>query len=1433
MAYTEPNGFTLPVLVAKPIAIVAGQAYSFSQLFTLDLGSNPDPNVVGIAYQLAIGPQWTFSGQMLGATNVFYAEQTGPDALNYTYFSDSWHNTPDFWSSTVTFNNVSPLGANYIYFYYETVYLSVPGQPTYVTTHFEPIYYQQISFPVAPSALFTTGAQTVDFNNLTPSQKIAVSDGADLYDGQGGSDTVTLPTTNNYNEVIDSTGDTLNWGLASTFRTGSLAGEHYTVIGYDGNYKVALGAGEDTVNINGNGNSTITGGNGSGTDTITIVGTGNNIVNAGTKSELVSISGGGTLKIDFAFVGSATIGANSTLELNGPASGGTITFAGSQGTLKIDGTTMPTNVISGFVSSAPSPPESTPYAADTIDLTAIPYDNKGIATFYKGGNSVQPNGVLQIQENGSTYVLQLDPKQSYDGAVFALSDDGTGNTAVQVLEKAATGIDSAKYPGDASMAWLWANTNLSWTGYYLPGGPNLTNNHRSEWQAKLDTLATQGWTSVAIWVGYQDPGSSAALSTPGHTVKLSELPLDLTKAGDVGVKDAKDAINAAIVEGFAPGSVIYLDIEWSGATPQEQVYLENWANTLSLGGYVAGIYCPTSAADPYHEILPNAPIWVTHPLSSASEAFVPNDTTIFPEYEPESPVASAWQYEFGAGTSIAFTINVRGANYQPDLDSGNPVPTTSDHLWLVGTAAEGYLEGATVFQDANGNDKLDPAEASALTDPRGGFSLALGSGRLVARGGTDASTRLQFKGELLAPAGSVALTPLTTLLTNLASDPSAQQKVLSALGLSSDVSLTTFDPIAAAKAGSADGAATEVAGAKVYDTVALIASTLAAAGGTYAAGSQAAFSEMASAIGGTGIINLANQAYVSALIKAVAQSENLLLGQSVADSVAAIIVASNAALDSTLQADGPDDLLLNDVAAVEKVIQGTAANAIEQASNDPTQVQSLVGAFTGTNLETAVATARNSLGPTSDATPPILTPVADQTLEATSAAGAVTLFSATATDAVDGTDPVVFKEGNNVVHSGDTFALGIHTIIASSIDAVGNLASETFKITVADTTAPELTSIPDKTVHATSPGGASVAFTATASDVVDGTDPVVFKEGNNVVHSEDAFSFGAHTIIATATDTAGNTATESFAINVVDAAPILVHQMGAQSTTAGAAFSLALPSDTFQDPDAGDHLTLTAAQSDGSALPTWLTFDPATGTLKGTPASGGTFDVSIKATDPAGLSAVDSFHFAVSPGTVTTNHPPVITSDGAGATASVIIIDHTKYVDTVHAVDPDPNSRVTYSIVGGDDQKLFNIDAKTGALSFKSMPKDGHTYEVTVAASDGSLHDSQTLKVQVARGAFECGNKNEADTFVFKPGFGLAVVSNFDANYTNHDVLELDHELFHHAKVGSASGDAFDLIKHHSFQLGHDTIIVTDTHEIIDLHNTQLHSLSAKDFLLV
>ena len=153
--------------------------------------------------------------------------------------------------------------------------------------------------------------------------------------------------------------------------------------------------------------------------------------------------------------------------------------------------------------------------------------------------------------------------------------------------------------------------------------------------------------------------------------------------------------------------------------------------------------------------------------------------------------------------------------------------------------------------------------------------------------------------------------------------------------------LTTYDPIAAVNSGDVNGAAVEVAGAKVYDTVAMIASTMAGAGGTFSTAVTDAFAGIAAAIGGAGI-NLSNKAAVSALVSQIAQTEHITLASGVADNVAALIVADNAGLDQKLAADGTSKAILGDVAGIELVAQGVESNAIQAAITHPDQIANLV-----------------------------------------------------------------------------------------------------------------------------------------------------------------------------------------------------------------------------------------------------------------------------------------------------------------------------------------------------------------------------------------------------------------------------------------------------------------------------------------------------------
>ena len=86
------------------------------------------------------------------------------------------------------------------------------------------------------------------------------------------------------------------------------------------------------------------------------------------------------------------------------------------------------------------------------------------------------------------------------------------------------------------------------------------------------------------------------------------------------------------------------------------------------------------------------------------------------------------------------------------------------------------------------------------------------------------------------------------------------------------------------------------------------------------------------------------------------------------------------------------------------------------------------------------------------------------------------------------------------------------------------------------------------------------------------------------------------------------------------------------------------------------------------------------------------------------------------------------------------MLEDGKKILTVEATDLNGDN-LTYSLAGGLDEALFNIDQNTGELSFVSAPdyenpgdsnSDG-VYEVTVRSSDGALHTDQSMIITVIK----------------------------------------------------------------------------------------------------
>ena len=263
-----------------------------------------------------------------------------------------------------------------------------------------------------------------------------------------------------------------------------------------------------------------------------------------------------------------------------------------------------------------------------------------------------------------------------------------------------------------------------------------------------------------------------------------------------------------------------------------------------------------------------------------------------------------------------------------------------------------------------------------------------------------------------------------------------------------------------------------------------------------------------------------------------------------------------------------------------------------------------------------------------DTAAPVVSVPANFSVEATSLAGAVVEFSASAQDELSGALTATCSPA-----SGSTFPVGATTVTCSATDTDGNVGSESFTVTVVDTTAPVITVPAGITAEAASAGGAVVTFTATASDGIDGSLAATCTPASGSV-----FPLGTTTVSCSATDSSGAKGSASFTVTVVDtAAPGVTVPADITAEAAGAS---------------GAIVTFTASASDGIDGSLAATCTPASGSVFPI----GTTTVSCSATDSSGATGSASFSVTV----VDTTAPVVtvpanITAEAAGAGGTTVV----------------------------------------------------------------------------------------------------------------------------------------------------------------------------------
>ncbi len=219
-------------------------------------------------------------------------------------------------------------------------------------------------------------------------------------------------------------------------------------------------------------------------------------------------------------------------------------------------------------------------------------------------------------------------------------------------------------------------------------------------------------------------------------------------------------------------------------------------------------------------------------------------------------------------------------------------------------------------------------------------------------------------------------------------------------------------------------------------------------------------------------------------------------------------------------------------------------------------------------------------------------------------------------------------------------------------------------------------------------------------------------------------------IALTATDSSGLSVTDDFTLTVQPAqAPTIAWAIPNLSYAAGQSISY-YTSYTFSDPQ-NEALTLSATLQNGSALPSWLSFNATTDRFSGTaPQTAQTLAIALTATDSSGLSVIDDFTLTIQPAkapTIWWAIPNLTFAEGQAIS----------YYTSYNFSDPQ-NEALTLSATlqnGSPLPSWLTFNPTTDEFS-GTAPQSAQTLAIALTATDTSglsVTDKFTLSVQPAQ----------------------------------------------------------------------------------------------------
>ena len=255
----------------------------------------------------------------------------------------------------------------------------------------------------------------------------------------------------------------------------------------------------------------------------------------------------------------------------------------------------------------------------------------------------------------------------------------------------------------------------------------------------------------------------------------------------------------------------------------------------------------------------------------------------------------------------------------------------------------------------------------------------------------------------------------------------------------------------------------------------------------------------------------------------------------------------------------------------------------------------------------------------------ILAPEAEAQTETEVWSGTVTVGAVSGTHGrgyLASAHPLALSDG---ALSDDDFDIGGTTYTVWRITIATNNTPHRPRFVVATGSTPAVVDLPDKDelILRVTYGGEAGDFTLSDATYTDSSGTAALQG----FHWSS--SFGHPSGIS---PTIGGTMTVALLRTSTNTAPTVVNAISDQTATVGTVFNYEFPANTFNDADS-DTLTYTATKPDNSALPSWLSFDGATRTFSGTPATAdvGTVTVKVTASDGGNDGSVsDTFDIVVS-----------------------------------------------------------------------------------------------------------------------------------------------------------------------------------------------------------